>query len=77
MALTHTDVLVISLGANCESETCHVNKPSVRELLKACEALADDLHMLHQATGISLDDWETARTFVEAFRGEPVVPNGA
>lgn len=39
--------------------------------------LAADLLELHDRTGISLDDWETARTFVENLTGSSVAPNGA
>lgn len=37
--------------------------------------LAADLLELHDKTGIRLDDWESARTFVESKVG-PIQPNG-
>jgi hypothetical protein len=37
--------------------------------------LAADLLQSHDETGISLDDWPTARRFVEHFTGSPVLPN--
>lgn len=38
--------------------------------------LASDLRELHRDTGISLDKWRSARTFVERFYG-PIKDNGA
>ena len=37
--------------------------------------LAFDLYELHQHTGISLDNWESAREFVENYYG-PLQENG-
>lgn len=78
--LTRTDVIVIELGTYCSDPDCHVNKPSVGDLLNVCHALADDLRELHVRTGISLDHWTNARMFVDAFArdGEgPIVNNNA
>lgn len=44
-----------------------------RDLLKT---LARDLYEIHLQTGISLDEWESARAFVERFYG-PIIKNGA
>jgi hypothetical protein len=74
MSLTQTDVIVVELGAR--SDVMHVNKASCTTLLDACLALARDLRELHDRTGISLDKWKSARTFVEAFTG-PVEDNNA
>lgn len=37
--------------------------------------LAAELLASHDDTGISLDDWPTARRFVENLVGHPVLPN--
>lgn len=39
--------------------------------------LAAELLELHDATGISLDNWETARAFVESLTHDTVTENGA
>jgi len=39
--------------------------------------LAADLLEMHDATGISLDAWPTARRFVEVTLGHPITENGA
>lgn len=71
-----TDVLVLQMGAFVNQEGVTVNKPAVQRLLALCILLAADLHEMHDATGISLDNWANAREFVEAFRG-PIVENHA
>lgn len=38
--------------------------------------LAADLLEAHDETGISLDDWAVARTFVETLLDRPVLSNG-
>ena len=38
--------------------------------------LASDLLEAHDETGISLDDWVVARTFVETLLEGPILPNG-
>lgn len=48
-------------------------KPVDASVLKE---LAEELHDLHVRTGISLDNWTSARTFVEAYFGY-VEENGA
>jgi hypothetical protein len=88
--LTRTDVLVIELGTYCSGPDYHVNKyrsyespffkPAVGDLLNVCHALADDLRELHALTGISLDNWTSARMFVNAFARDgqgPIVNNNA
>lgn len=37
--------------------------------------LAAELLEAHDQTGISLDDWPTARRFVESYTDSPVMPN--
>lgn len=37
--------------------------------------LAAELLEAHDDTGISLDDWPTARRFVEGHLGSPISPN--
>lgn len=37
--------------------------------------LAAELLSSHDMTGISLDDWPTARQFVERKLGKPILPN--
>lgn len=44
---------------------------SIRNLLD----LAADLLEMHDATGISLDNWPAARTFVEHLIGRPITEN--
>lgn len=39
-------------------------------------AVAADLLEIHAQTGLSLDHWDSARTFVERHTGASVVPNG-
>jgi hypothetical protein len=75
--LNRTDVIIVEMGANIPNPDVHVNKPSVQEILTVCHRLADDLLEMHKATGISLDNWWAARTFVQAFTGDAVEPNGA
>lgn len=40
-----------------------------------CRRLAVDLLQAHDETGLSLDDWPTARQFVERFIVVTVLPN--
>ena len=77
MSLERVDVIVAELGAYIGDADGHVNKAAVREILEGAHALAADLLELHNATGISLDDWDSARRFVQAFTGDAVAPNGA
>jgi len=77
MAIQHIDVMIAEIGANAPDADQHVNKAAVRRIIAGCRALASDLLEMHEATGISLDNWDTARAFVEAFTGAPVVPNNA
>ena len=77
MALERCDVIVAELSAYIGDADGHVNKAAVREILEASHALASDLLELHNATGISLDNWAGARRFVQAFTGDAVAPNGA
>ena len=73
--LVTADVLIVSMGAYANDDV-HVNKPSTRRLLQTSRALAEELRELHDRTGISLDNWTTAREFVEAFTG-PITENHA
>jgi hypothetical protein len=73
--LYQSDVLAIANAAHA-NEHVRINKPAARRLLDVCEALATDLLDLHNRTGISLDNWESARTLVEAFKG-PITENHA
>lgn len=75
MALDHMDVVSLTIGCDVNSDR-HVNKAATRRLLETCSDLARDLRDLHASTGISLDNWVSARTFVEAFTG-PVEDNHA
>ncbi len=53
------------------------DKPAGRDYVRidALDRLAADLLEIHDATGISLDDWPAAREFVEALIGHPITEN--
>lgn len=44
---------------------------------RLADYLAADLLEAHDATGISLDAWDSARQFVERRIGHTITPNGA
>lgn len=73
--VVHVDVVIAELGVHCADG--HVNKAAVDRILVNAHALAEDLLELHTRTGISLDHWDNARLFVEAFTGKAVIPNNA
>lgn len=58
--------------------TCGSEHPDAEteQVLQDAATLAADLLDLHKRTGISLDNWDAARRFVEHHTGEQVVPNG-
>lgn len=64
--------------------TCHKDEVAELEALadqqsdrdeKLAYRLAAELLSAHDDTGISLDDWPTARQFVERRLGKPILPN--
>jgi hypothetical protein len=74
MPLLYVDVMVAEIGANACDADQHVNKAAVREIIAGCRALASDLLEMHEATGISLDNWDNARAFVSAFMNGRDIP---
>lgn len=46
------------------------------EQMRRCLRLAIELLEAHDASGISLDNWDAAREFVEALTGQEITPNG-
>lgn len=54
------------------------NTPVVRsDLERQTLEVAADLLEMHDATGISLDDWPAARSLVENLIGHPITENHA
>jgi ATP/maltotriose-dependent transcriptional regulator MalT len=53
----------------------NANRIGADPLDALCSRLAAELLQSHDETGLSLDDWPTARRFVEHFTGVPVLPN--
>lgn len=51
--------------------------PMHTEVMRLSMATAADLLEMHDATGISLDNWASARDLVEALIFHPISPNGA
>lgn len=75
-SVSQTDWIILQMGAFALDEDIHVNKPTAQRFLVLCTFLAEELRDLHNRTGISLDNWATAREFVEAITG-PVEDNHA
>lgn len=55
----------------------HVLTSEYDDLLLLALPVAADLLEIHDATGISLDNWPSARTFVERLSGVAITENGA
>jgi hypothetical protein len=67
---TDHSAAIAALRARCPSDTAALDDEQVATLLAA------DLLEAHDDTGISLDNWISAREFVERRIGREIEPNG-